>query len=232
MVSFLLTPQERRRKIPATFSVRFQSAGPERFAENVCRERWAARDHRDPRMFSMCEESSASSTGGKACCICRDGQCNASIRSARLAVTGCAYPTPLENSAAIAALPSIMFRLRLAHACGCAPARSVVTVRRAVRQDDSDNRRGRTPGLLVRHGGRAVPANALLPKTITDSCRAFPAKPFGGIIRPPLPLVRIIGMDVETCVRGGRAFCSCRSRLQARGFSDMYRKPTFPWDRT
>src|SRR5579864_2009884 len=34
IVSFLLTPQERRRRIPATFSVRIWSMGPERFTVN------------------------------------------------------------------------------------------------------------------------------------------------------------------------------------------------------
>src|ERR1700690_3817467 len=84
--------------------------------------------------------------GEKACSICRDGLCSALIRSARLAVTGCGQPIPEENSAAIAALRSAMFRLRWARACGCAPVRWAVTVRRAARQDDCANRGGRLSG--------------------------------------------------------------------------------------
>jgi hypothetical protein len=88
IVSFLLTPQERRRRIPATFSVGIRSREPER-------KNW--------RVIPQ---------GEKACSICRDGQCNALIRSARLAATGCVPPTPEENCAAIVALRSTMSRLR------------------------------------------------------------------------------------------------------------------------
>jgi hypothetical protein len=99
------------------------------------------------------------SEGEKACSICRDGQCSASIRSARLADTGCERPTPGENSAAIAALRSTMFRLRWARACGCVPVRWVVTVHRAARRDDNANRPKRLSGPLVpATPGRAVPA--------------------------------------------------------------------------
>ena len=100
--------------------------------------------------------------GEKACSICRDGQCNASIRSARLAATGCGRLIPEENSAAIATLRSTMSRRRSAHACGCVPARWAVTVHRAARRDDSANRRERSSGPLVRLGGRAVPASPSL----------------------------------------------------------------------
>src|SRR5579864_1123464 len=50
--------------------------------------------------------------GEKACSICRDGRCNALIRSARHAATGCGPPTPEVNFAAIVALRSTMSRLR------------------------------------------------------------------------------------------------------------------------
>jgi hypothetical protein len=88
IVSFLLTPQERRRRIPATFSAGFWSGGPER-------KKWRVNPE-----------------GEKECSICRDGLCNALIRSVRLAATGCGPPTPEENSAAIAALRSAMFHRR------------------------------------------------------------------------------------------------------------------------
>ena len=153
IVSFLLTLQERRRRIPATFSVGFWSAGTgavsrNRFHASVCRERFAANG-----------KMARHSRGGKTCSICRDGLCNASIRSARLAATGCALPIPEENSAAIAALRSAMFRHRWAHACGCVPARWVVTVHRAARRAGNGNRSKLVSGPLVRCGGRAVPAN-------------------------------------------------------------------------
>jgi len=96
--------------------------------------------------------------GEKACSICRDGPCSASIRNARLAATGCGRLTPEENSAAIAALRFTTFRHRSARACGCVHARWAVTVHQAARQDVSASRRERPSGPLVRHGGRAVPA--------------------------------------------------------------------------
>jgi len=129
IVSFLLTPQEPRRRIPATFSVRFWSRGPEQIPARG--------------------KISASFQRGKTCSICRDGLCSASIRSARLAATGCGLSTPEENSAAIAALRSTMFRHRWAHACGCVPARWEVTVHRAARLCDSVSRRERLSGPLV-----------------------------------------------------------------------------------
>jgi hypothetical protein len=58
------------------------------------------------------EKIARHSIGGKACSICRDGLCNALIRNARLAATGCVQPTPEESSAAIAALHSATFRHR------------------------------------------------------------------------------------------------------------------------
>ena len=142
IVSFLLTPQERRRRIPATFSVGFRSRGPDGFTVNG--------------------KNARHSRGGKACSICRDGLCNALIRSARLAATGCGRLTLEGSSAAIAALRSAMFRRRSAHACGCVPARWAVIVHQAARRDDSVNRCERPPGPLVRRGGRAVPANPSL----------------------------------------------------------------------
>jgi len=99
----------------------------------------------------------------KACSICRDGPSSALIRSALLVAIGCGHPTPMENSAAIAALRSATFRLRLGHACGCVPARLAVTVRRVVRPDDTGNRRERPSGALApTESGRAVPANSFL----------------------------------------------------------------------
>jgi hypothetical protein len=76
-----------------------------------------------------------------ACNTCRDGLCNASIRSARLEATGCERLTPAESSAAIAAPRSAMFRRQSAHACGCVPARWAATARRAARRADRANHR-------------------------------------------------------------------------------------------
>jgi hypothetical protein len=97
---------------------------------------------------------------GNACSICRDGPCNALIRSAQLAATGCAQLTPEESCAVTAAPRSAMFRRRSAHACGCVLARSVVTVHRAARQDDCASRGERSSGRSSRPHppGRAVPA--------------------------------------------------------------------------
>jgi hypothetical protein len=100
------------------------------------------------------------SEGETACSICRAGLCNASIRSVRLAVTGCVRLTPLESCAAIAAPRSEMFRRHSAPACGCVPARWVVTVHRVARQDGSANRASDSQGCSSRpRPGRAVPAN-------------------------------------------------------------------------
>ena len=134
IVYFLLTPQDHRRKLPATFSV------------NVFRDR---------------KKSRVIPEGGKACSICRDGPCSASIRSARRAATGCGPPTPEGSSAAIAALRSTMFRLRWARAFGCVPVRWEVTVHRAAHRDDNANRPKRPSGPLVpATPGRAVPASS------------------------------------------------------------------------
>jgi hypothetical protein len=151
IVSFLLTPQERRRRIPATFSVGFWSRG----TGTVHWER---------------KKSRVIPEGEKACSICRDGLCSALTRSARLAATGCVQVTPEENSAAIAALRFAMFRHQSAHACGCVPARWVVTVHRAARQDDSGNQRERSSGPPAPvPPGRAVPASS----TATHGCAVF-----------------------------------------------------------
>jgi hypothetical protein len=152
IVCFLLTLQEHRRKIPATFSVGIWSAG----TGAVSRKRFTVSVYREgsPRT-----EKWRVIPGGETCSICRDGLCNVSIRSAPPAVTGCARPTPEENSAAIAALRSAMFRHRWAHACGCVPARWVVTVHRAARRAGNGNRSKQLSGPIVRYGGRAVPAN-------------------------------------------------------------------------
>ena len=137
IVSFHLTPQDTRRKIPASFPLGFRSRGPDRKKSRVVPE------------------------GGKACSICLDGLCNALIRNARLAAIGCGRATPEENSAATVMRRSTMCRHRWAHACGCVPARWEVTVRWAVNQDVHGNRHRREigparPGLVWQ--GRAVPA--------------------------------------------------------------------------
>ena len=98
--------------------------------------------------------------GETACNTCRDGLCNASIRSARLEATGCELLTPAESSAAIAAPRSAMFRRQSAHACGCVPARWAATVRRAARRADRANRCQQASDPLVPvTPGRAVPAS-------------------------------------------------------------------------
>jgi hypothetical protein len=140
IVSFLLTPQEPRRRIPATFPC---ASGPHGSGRITARGKMARH-----------------SRGGKTCSICRVGPFNALIRSARRAATGCGPTIPEENSAAIAALRSTMFRHRSAHACGCVPARWEVTVHRAARRRDRGSRRERLSGPLVPvTPGRAVPAN-------------------------------------------------------------------------
>jgi len=117
--------------------------------------RWRAGSvHRERKKWRVTPQ------GGKACSICRDGLCNALILNARLAATGCGPPIPEENFVAIAALRSTMSRLRWAHACGCVLVRWAVTVRRAVRQDASGNRRERSSGPLVPvHTGTSRPRN-------------------------------------------------------------------------
>jgi hypothetical protein len=137
IVSFHLTPQDTRRKIPASFPLGFRSRGPDRKKSRVVPE------------------------GGKACSICRAGLCNALIRNARLAAIGCGRATPEVNSAATVVRRSTMCRRRWAHAFGCVPARWEVTVRWAVNQDVHGNRHRREigpvcPGLVWQ--GRAVPA--------------------------------------------------------------------------
>ena len=149
IVSFLLTPQEQQRKIPATFSVRF--FGPGARAEKIARH----------------------SRGGETCNICRDGLCSVLTRSARHAATGCVQPTPDQRSAAIAAPRCAMFRHRSARACACVHVRSVVIVRRAARQDGSGSRRERLSGPLVPvTPGRAVPAITFLKNFVS----AVPAR--------------------------------------------------------
>jgi hypothetical protein len=88
IVSFLLTPQVHRRKIPATFPFLFWSREPERKRSRVNKQ------------------------GGETCSICRDGPCSVSIRSAWLVATGCVPPPPEENFAATAMRHSTMFRRR------------------------------------------------------------------------------------------------------------------------
>jgi hypothetical protein len=103
------------------------------------------------------------SRGGKACSICRDGLCNASIRNVPLAATGCGQPTPEESSAAIAALRSATFHRPSAHACGCVPARWEIIVHRAARQGGTGSLHEQVSGPLVPvTPGRAVPAISLL----------------------------------------------------------------------
>jgi hypothetical protein len=108
IVSFLLTPQETGRRIPATFPLRFGSRGP--VWERVC----------------------VVPQGGDLCSICRVGPCSVLIRNAWLVATGCA-PAPPEANFAPTVMPrSTMFRRRWALACGCDLAHSVVTVPRVV----------------------------------------------------------------------------------------------------
>ena len=160
IVSFFLTPQEQRRKIPASFSVRSWPRGtgsvyPERHLRAVQRER------KKQRLIPE---------GEKECSTCLDGLYSASTRSAPLVATGCGCPTPRGNSAAIAALRSTTFRLRSGHACGCVPARLAVTVRRVVRLDDPGNRRERSSGALApAQSGRAVPANSFSKQSPSES---------------------------------------------------------------
>jgi hypothetical protein len=106
IVSFSLTPQGRRRRIPATFPAHFETT------------------HR---------KRQSSIQGGTACSTCRDGPCSASTRSARPAATGCAPRSPARNSAATVARHCTTYRRRWAPACGCAPAHSGVTARPEVR---------------------------------------------------------------------------------------------------
>jgi hypothetical protein len=151
IVSFLLTPQEWRRRIPATFSVGFRSRGPGQVRAGL---------HGRLRAFWVNGKNSASfQRGKKACSICRVGQCNALIRSARLVATGCGRPTPEESCAAIAPLRFTMCRRRWGRACGCVPARWAAIVRRAGRPDVSGNCRDRPRGpARPVPPGRAVPA--------------------------------------------------------------------------
>ena len=122
IVSFFLTPQDRQAQTPRNFPVGIRSRG---------------RKGKDVATLLR---------GETACSICRAGLCNASIRSVRLAVTGCVRLTPLESCAAIAAPRSEMFRRHSAPACGCVPARWVVTVHRVARQDGSANRASDSQG--------------------------------------------------------------------------------------
>ncbi len=117
IVSFLLTPQETRRRIPATS--RFNS-GPGAGGKIACRSR-----------------------GGETCSICRVGPCNVLIRNAWLAATGCVPPLPEANFAATVMRRSTMFRRRWALACGCVLAHWVATVRRVVPPGVHGSRRSR-----------------------------------------------------------------------------------------
>ncbi len=110
MVRFFLTPQVKRRTIPATFPL---FAGPGDRSGKIALH----------------------SKGRTACSICPDGLCSALIRSARLAANGCGRRTPEENFAAIANLRFATFRRRSAHACGCVRGRSAVTAHQAAHQD-------------------------------------------------------------------------------------------------
>jgi hypothetical protein len=119
IVSFLLTPQETGRRIPATFPLRFWSRGS--VWESVC----------------------VVSEGGDICSICRVGPCSVLIRNAWLAATGC-VPAPPEANFAPTVMPrSAMFRRRWALACGYDLAHSVVTVPRVVPPGVPGSRRSR-----------------------------------------------------------------------------------------
>ena len=83
------------------------------------------------------EGNSASFQREETCSICLVGQCNALIRNAKHAATGCGPPMPEENSAATVIYRFTMCRRRWARACGCVLARWAVTVRCGVPQDAS-----------------------------------------------------------------------------------------------
>jgi hypothetical protein len=119
IVSFLLTPQETGRRIPATFPLRFWSRGS--VWESVC----------------------VVSEGGDICSICRVGPCSVLIRNAWLVATGC-VPAPPEANFAPTVMPrSAMFRRRWALACGYDLAHSVVTAHRVVPPGVRGSRRSR-----------------------------------------------------------------------------------------
>ena len=90
IVSFLLTPQETRRRIPATFPHRFRFRGPGRKRVRVVPE------------------------GGETCSICRVGLCSALIRNAWPAATGCVPAIPEANFAATVTHHSATYRRRWA----------------------------------------------------------------------------------------------------------------------
>ena len=162
IVSFLLTPQEERRRIRATFSEISRSRGPERFAFAAMLVEAAG----EPGTFTANGKITRNSRGRIECSICRDGPCSASIRSARPAATGCGRLTPEGTSAATAARRFATFRPRSARACECARARWAAIVHRAARPDGQGNptsaRMGdpgrRSSGLLVPvHAGTSRP---------------------------------------------------------------------------
>jgi hypothetical protein len=132
IVSFCLTPQGHRRRIPAKF-LRFPRL-------------------REPRR----KNSSPAQRERIKCSICRVGPCSASTRSARHTAIGCVLPPPVATCAATAGRHSATFRRRLARAYGCVPARWAVTVR----QDDRGSRHSRASQgqLAPTQLGRAVPA--------------------------------------------------------------------------
>jgi hypothetical protein len=162
IVSFLLTPQDERRRIRATFSEISRSRGPERFACAAAR----VENGRRAETLTAIGKITRNSRGRIECSICRDGPCSASIRSARPVATGCGRLTPEGTSAATAARRFATFRPRSARACECARVRWAAIVRRAVRPGGQGNptsaRMGdparRSSGLLVPvHAGTSRP---------------------------------------------------------------------------
>jgi len=153
IVSFLLTPQEPKRKIPATFPIAPRSRGdtgePDR--------KEIARRFNGLDLLVLTKESppeygcrlyleTAGIEGEKACSTCLVGLCNASIRNARREATGCAQACPEENFAAIVVRRCTTYRRRWLHACGCGLARWAATGHRGVPQDVRGSRQSRALG--------------------------------------------------------------------------------------
>ena len=117
----------------------YLSRGPERKKSRVDPE-GAGSTRRRQSALARRRLGDRPNKGGRTCSICRAGLCNASIRNARLAATGCGRAIPEENFAATVVRRFTMCRRRWAHACGCVPAPWADTVRWGVRQDVRDSR--------------------------------------------------------------------------------------------
>jgi hypothetical protein len=188
IVSFLLTPQETRRRIPATFPLRFRSRGPGRERVRVVPRARALR-----AVASLLRQSASAGEwrvgdlepagieGGETCSICRVGLCNVLIRNAWPAATGCVQATPEENFAATVTRRFTMYRRRWALACGCVPARSAVTVPRVVHPGGRGKRRSRANGPRSprRRRGEPSPQEFLSALQCSESYLFFPAVMIG-----------------------------------------------------